>query len=702
VTGFDTFVMVDWSAGKRASKRPSKDAIWIGVTRHGRSDAPRYIRDRHEAEAVLATLFDTERGAGRRVLVGFDFPFGYPKGVARAITGADDPFALWDWLSARIEDGPDGANNRYVVAEQMNACFEGEGPFWGKPREDAFPGVPYRKAGIVFDQVAERRAADLAAGASSSCFQLAFPPTVGGQILVGLPVLNRLRRGPSVAVWPFEPIEKAQVVLAEIWPGLIEPAVKSATGPDDIRDAVQVRLLASAFAELPAARLDELLMGVPDIAREEAWILGIGAEAELLAGLAVPTPPPLSNDCFALPQGVDWVPVDAAMTRLRSALHCVVAPEEVPLADAGGRILAGDLQARRANPVAANAAVDGYGFAFASLGQGDPVLPLLPGRAAAGQPYQEEIPAGHALRILTGAVLPAGVDTVVLEEDCRATPTAVAFRGGLKLGANTRSAGEDFDLGETVAQTGMCLRAPDLALLASAGHNSVPVFTRLRVAILSTGDELVAPDAPAGTVDANRPMLRALGEAWGYDVVDLGVAADDAQAVREALQQGAARADVILTSGGASAGDEDHVSALLRAEGQMTAWRIALKPGRPLALAMWKGVPVFGLPGNPVAALVCSLIFARPALSVLAGGAWTEPLSMTVPAAFSKRKKAGRSEYLRAHLTAEGEAEVFASEGSSRISGLSWATGLVALGPEARDISPGDRVQFLPYVGFGI
>ncbi|MFT6912014.1 MAG: molybdopterin molybdotransferase, partial [Paracoccaceae bacterium] len=162
------------------------------------------------------------------------------------------------------------------------------------------------------------------------------------------------------------------------------------------------------------------------------------------------------------------------------------------------------------------------------------------------------------------------------------------------------------------------------------------------------------------------------------------------------------KVDVILTSGGASAGDEDHVSAILRAEGQLTAWRIALKPGRPLALAMWRGIPVFGLPGNPVAALVCALIFARPALSVLAGGAWLAPQSFVVPAAFTKSKKPGRREYLRARLNAQGHAEPFGSEGSGRISGLSWADGLIELEDGARTISQGDPVRFLPYSGFGI
>jgi len=193
-----------------------------------------------------------------------------------------------------------------------------------------------------------------------------------------------------------------------------------------------------------------------------------------------------------------------------------------------------------------------------------------------------------------------------------------------------------------------------------------------------------------------------LASAWGYDAVDLGHAGDDAAAIAQRLDAGAARADVILTSGGASAGDEDHVSRLLKDRGALSSWRIAVKPGRPLALGMWQGAPIFGLPGNPVAAFVCALIFARPALSLMAGAGWAEPLAMTIPAAFSKSKKPGRREYLRARLTAEGAAEVFQSEGSGRISGLSWADGLVELPDAAVEVAPGTPVRYLPFAGFGL
>ncbi|MGH1412688.1 MAG: bifunctional molybdopterin-guanine dinucleotide biosynthesis adaptor protein MobB/molybdopterin molybdotransferase MoeA [Pelagimonas sp.] len=413
-------------------------------------------------------------------------------------------------------------------------------------------------------------------------------------------------------------------------------------------------------------------------------------------------PPPLKNDCFALPPGVNWTPVDEALEALRDRLKPVVGQEVVPLMQAAGRVLAVDLVAKRSNPPLPNTAVDGYGFAGGVPGEA--VFPLVEGRAAAGVPFQGIVPAGHAIRVLTGAALPDGVDTVVLEEDCAISDTQIAFNGPVKQGANTRKAGEDMAEGDIALPIGRVLTPADLALAAAIGFGALPVYRPLRVGVLSTGDELVEPgqEAQPGQIfDANRPMLLAAIARFGYEAVDLGRVADSREALRGQLDDAAAKVDVILTSGGASAGDEDHVSALLRESGALAEWRIALKPGRPLALGIWGGVPVFGLPGNPVAAFVCTLIFARPSLSVLAGSGWRKPAYFDLPAAFAKRKKPGRREYLRARMR-DGRAEVFKSEGSGRVSGLSWGEGLVELGDEARDIAEGDLVRFYPYGSFSL
>ncbi len=256
--------------------------------------------------------------------------------------------------------------------------------------------------------------------------------------------------------------------------------------------------------------------------------------------------------------------------------------------------------------------------------------------------------------------------------------------------------------GCAILAAGRRLTPGDLALAAATGHGALPVRARLRVGVLSTGDELAEPGeaAPAhGTFDANRPMLLSLLRRWGHEARDLGRAPDDRDALRDMLD--GAGCDAVLTSGGASSGAEDHLSALMGAEGRVAAWRIAIKPGRPLMLGTWGGVPLFGLPGNPVAAFTCALLFARPALEVLAGADWPEPEGVEVPAGFAKRKKAGRREVLRARMRG-GRAEVYPSEGSGRTAGLSWAEGFVMLEDGAREVAPGDLVRFVPFGAFGL
>ncbi|MEM6888384.1 MAG: gephyrin-like molybdotransferase Glp [Pseudomonadota bacterium] len=709
MTDFDTVIVVDWSSSSSLSpKSPSKDAIWIGRARRGRDVDALYCRGRKEAEAKIKQLIEQEQAAGRRTLIGFDFPFGYPAGFARCLTGSNDPLVLWDWFADRITDTEANENNRFDVAEEINAHFEGPGPLWGKSHKDRWPGVPYQKTGIAYDVIAERRVCDIAAKAASSCFQLAFHPTVGSQILMGLPMLSRLRRMQNVSVWPFEPVTDAQTVLVEVWPGLIEQAVREETKSapqQQIRDEVQVRLLACALSRLEAKELADWMQDVPDVAREEAWILGAGRSARLSAlardGQASQAPP-LRDDCFALPAGMTWTPVAEALETLKVQLSPVTTREILSVSEAAGRVLAEDVKASRSHPPLPNTAVDGYGFA-GGRGAGLHELPLVSGRAAAGD-APTSVPEGHAIRVLTGAALPLGVDTVVLQEDVRVNAGRVAFHGPIKEGANARTAGEDVLRNDVISHAGTRLGPAGSALLAATGVRRVCVRAPLRVAVLSTGDEVV----PAGTTardgqvfDANRPMLLQMVSHFGHQAVDAGHALDTREALRTRLDAAAASADAILTSGGASAGDEDHVSALLTEAGTVTLWRVAVKPGRPLALGLWQGKPVFGLPGNPVAAMVCTLVFAHPALARLSGANWPVPQSYEVPAAFSKRKKEGRTEYLRARIM-NGRAEVFASEGSGRISGLVWADGLVELPHQACEVTPGDHVRYIPFASFGL
>ena len=418
--------------------------------------------------------------------------------------------------------------------------------------------------------------------------------------------------------------------------------------------------------------------------------------------------PPLKNNCFAMPAGVEWTPVDDALEHIKSGLHPVVEPEMVSVKDALDRVVADTVLAKRNNPPMANSAVDGYGFAFDCLPDNEVIeLSLQSGVAAAGIPYNGTVEMGQAIRILTGAIVPAGVDTIVLEEDVvfNDAEAGIVFRSGLKRGANMRRAAEDFAIGDAVFDAGHVLRPHDLALLAAAGVSELSVYKPLRVAVISTGTELVEVGQtarPDQIFDANKPMLLSLIKRWGFIPVDGGHFQDNPDLIREGFNQAAQNADAILISGGASAGDEDYVSKLLGDEGVLHTWRVAVKPGRPIAMALWNGVPAFGFPGNPVAAFVCALIFGLPTLKVLSGQSKTTTQSFQVPAAFEKSKKAGRREYLRARMNDAGHVEVFKSEGSGRISGLSWSDGLVELPDEALTISKGELVTYIPYASFGI
>lgn len=701
MSDFGTVIVVDWAAGKRGPARPKKDQIWIGVAGSAGAEEPVYCRSRHIAEDWLKARLSEEIAQGRRVLVSFDFPFAYPSGFGAALTGSDDPFALWAWYAEHVTDTELGENNRFDLAGGINLRFGGRGPFWGNGMPRDIEGLPRTKRDYDRAGFAEWRGFETGINGLQSCWKLAGAGCVGSQVIMGLPVLHRLRTafGTDLSVWPFERRD-TPIVLAEIWPSLLNAEVKAAP-ENSIRDAVQVTLLARALAALSTEEMAGVMAKGDPV---EGAILGAEHVPLLRARLAgsTLTPPKLSNDCFALPPGVDWQPVDEALALLQARLTPVAEVSTAALMDLPGRILARDLTAKRSNPPLPNTAVDGYGFAHDSLGAPPHILPLMPGRAAAGLAFEQNVPASQAIRILTGASLPPGVDTVVLEEDTSSDGTQIAFNGPVKPGANTRKAGEDVQSGAVILPKGRRVTPADIGLMSAVGVAGAQVYAPLRVGVLSTGDEVIEPGqdaAPGQIYDANRPMLLALLKGWGFEAIDLGRAPDDRAILSDLLDAGAARCDAILTSGGASAGDEDHVSALLKDTGSLAAWRIALKPGRPLALGIWNGTPVFGLPGNPVAALVCTLIFARPALGLMSGEGWRAPQGVMVPAGFEKRKKAGRREYLRARLRG-GVAEVFASEGSGRISGLSWAEGLVELPDGALNVTRGSLVKYTPFSEF--
>ena len=419
----------------------------------------------------------------------------------------------------------------------------------------------------------------------------------------------------------------------------------------------------------------------------------------------------LIDDCFA--HDGKRLRHDQALAILKERVRPVAAPERVALAEAAGRILAEPAVARRPVPAHTNAAVDGYSFAAADYDRKAGSELGIEGRAAAGHRLERRPAAGTAARIFTGAVMPEGHDTVVMQEDARARSEGgrmvVSIPAGLEAGANVRKAGEDVKGGETVLAAGAVLRPQDLSALASLGFGEVDCFARLRVAIVSTGDEVVRAGEPLqqGQVyDANAPMLQALIASAGAEATDLGVFPDNLGEVKSRLAQAARRYDAIVTSGGASRGEEDHVVAALDALGKRHLWQLAIKPGRPMAFGQIGDCVVLGLPGNPVAVFVCFLLYVWPLLRRMGGAAWPEPRRYPLPALFDfPDRKVGRREFWRGTLeeTPHGlGVDKFARDGSGLISGLRAADGLIDIPEDVREVKKGDPVAFIPFADFGI
>lgn len=420
------------------------------------------------------------------------------------------------------------------------------------------------------------------------------------------------------------------------------------------------------------------------------------------------------DDCFAY--GEQRLLHGEAIARLRAQVSSIADGELVALNDASGRIVKSPVVADNPIPAHTNAAVDGYGFAFQDYSAAAGALFPVVGRAAAGHPTGSPVKRQTALRILTGAVLPEPLDSVAMQEDCRLGDGGdVAIPAGLKRGANVRRAGEDVAKGTVLIDAGHRLRPQDLAALASAGCADVDCFRRLRVGLVSSGDEVVRAGSAAlglGQVfDANQPMLNGLMSLAGCSVSDFGIWRDDAAQVRDKLAEAVAAVDVLITTGGASRGDEDHMAAAISALGSVHFWQIAIKPGRPM---MFGQIPrrnarpclVVGLPGNPVAVFVCFLMYVMPMLRHMGGGGWIEPRRYRLPAKFTfTGRKPGRREFWRGMLvdTPQGlVADKFARDGSGLISGLRAADGLIEIAETAGDIAEGDLIDFIPFTEFGI
>jgi molybdopterin molybdotransferase len=416
----------------------------------------------------------------------------------------------------------------------------------------------------------------------------------------------------------------------------------------------------------------------------------------------------LSDDCFAFAGPL--MPIADAERLIGERVKPVGGSERVLLREAAGRVLARDVIAPVNVPPFDNSAVDGYAVRAADLGgEGETRLTVVD-RVAAGHSASHAIKAGEAIRIFTGAPMPAEADTVFMQEDCRVEDGAVIVPPGLKRGSNLRLAGEDIRAGAVALPAGRRLGAQHVALAAALGLAALDVRRRVRIALFSTGDEIVEPGTalPAAALyDSNRYLLAGLIERFGAEVTDLGILRDDTKDLARAIAGAAIDHDLVLTSGGVSTGEADHVRTAIETIGRIVFWRLAIKPGRPVAMGVIRGgnagdgAAFVGLPGNPVAVFVTFVRVVRPLLLRLAG-ALPEPLiALPARAAFSYKKRKGRREYVRVALRAAAdgaiEAVKFEQDGAGVLTSLTETDGLAELGEDVTKVEPGTTVDFLSY-----
>lgn len=387
--------------------------------------------------------------------------------------------------------------------------------------------------------------------------------------------------------------------------------------------------------------------------------------------------------------------VNEAIGSLLCDSRRLVGSEKIDLLNGLGRTLAQDVIAPIDVPPADNSAMDGYAFRHAEWSGPEGELPLSQRITAGSVPPPLE-PA-TAARIFTGAEVPEGADTVVMQEYCEASSTAVKIRKIPVFGANIRLRGQDIRSGQTILSAGHRLRSQDLGLIASQGIGEIVAYQRLKVAVLSTGDELAEPGSearPGQIYNSNRYSMHGLLSAWGFEVVDMGVAKDDPAAIREVFSRASDEADVILSSGGVSVGEEDHVRDVVESLGSIDLWRIAIKPGKPFAFGQVRGTPFLGLPGNPVSVFVTLLIVGRPYLFACQGIKDNMPPVQYQRALFEK-KGSTREDYLRVRSGEDG-LDLFSSQSSGVLFSTCWGNGL-ARQKVGEDIGCGDLIEFIPY-----
>ena len=414
------------------------------------------------------------------------------------------------------------------------------------------------------------------------------------------------------------------------------------------------------------------------------------------------------NDCYSPAQQLQTA--ETVWQRMQALASTQVKSQTLPLEQCMNRRLAEALTTPYDSPRFDNAAVDGYAFNCNDLiQQPDATLPLMATEANAGGSEKLSLKQGYCMRVLTGAQMPKGSNTVVMQEDVHLTNDSVTFPSHYKAHSNWRPQGEDVKVGEVIINQGQLIRPQDIGLAAAAGQAQLRVYNKVRVALFSTGNEVyeLGQELPEdGIYDVNRYLLKALLTSLHCEVTDLGILADDFSTIRTALDSASQDHQLIITSGGASTGSHDHIANVLKDLGEVHAWRLAIKPGRPLAFGQLGPALFLGLPGNPVAANVCTLMFGQPLIRALSGGGWHRPKSYPQKLGFDVNKKVGRREWLRVFQEQQPNGDYVlqrsASHGSGILTSMTRADGLVEVDEASGNIPAGSLVDFIPFTSFGM
>ena len=407
------------------------------------------------------------------------------------------------------------------------------------------------------------------------------------------------------------------------------------------------------------------------------------------------------NHCDTSP----LLPYDEALEQLTRGIEPAGRVIDKPLMQALGAVLAQSIDAEIDVPGCAMSAMDGYAVSTADLAASGPTSLPLSQRIPAGEAGEPLVP-GTAARIFTGAPVPDGADAVIMQEQVEADDHQISFDVCPAAGSNIRPAGNDIQRGTTILNAGCRLRAQDIGLAASVGMQTLPVYAPIRVGMLLTGDELVEPGEVLGAgkiYDSNRYTLHGLLESMGCEIVDLGLVDDTLAATREAMSRAATQADLVVTTGGVSVGEEDHVRIAIEQLGELRLWRLAIKPGKPLAYGQINDTAFLGLPGNPVSVFATFCLFVCPLIQLLQGRSWHKPLVLPLTADFDWPKPDSRREFLRARLALDAGGQtvvqVYPNQDSGVLTSTVWADGFVEIA-ENQTVKAGERVNYLPFAQF--